>query len=90
MWALGDCAVGTGCAPTAQAAFQQGIYLGRMFRETHMERAAVDDYRPFQFVNFGSLAYVGSSQGVADLKIKMWDQVIITAGGIIITDNKSS
>ncbi len=33
LWALGDCAVAVGCAPTAQAASQQGKYLGRLFRD---------------------------------------------------------
>lgn len=33
LWALGDCAVVEGCAPTAQAASQQGSYLGRLFRD---------------------------------------------------------
>lgn len=85
VWALGDCAVGTGCAPTAQAAFQQGNYLGRMLRETRFDAGEVEAYAPFKFVNYGSLAYVGSSQGVADLKVKLWDQVSArsdqTAGG---------
>jgi NADH:ubiquinone reductase (non-electrogenic) len=32
LWAIGDCAVVQGCAPTAQAAAQQGKFLGRLFR----------------------------------------------------------
>ena len=36
VWALGDCAV-SGCAPTAQAAFQQGTYMGRMFRSVNIQ-----------------------------------------------------
>jgi len=74
VWALGDCAL-SGYAPTAQAAFQQGNYLGRMFRVTNMQPDAVENYEEFKFLNYGSLAYVGSSQGVADLKVRMWDGV---------------
>ena len=33
LWAIGDCAVVQGCAPTAQAAAQQGKFLGRLFRD---------------------------------------------------------
>ena len=42
VFSIGDCAV-SGCAPTAQAAYQQGKYLGRMFRDGGMlpgDRAA--------------------------------------------------
>ena len=47
VWALGDCAV-AGCAPTAQAASQQGKYLGRLFRDTKLDPAAIAAYPPFQ------------------------------------------
>ena len=33
VWALGDCAAVKGCGPTAQAASQQGKYLGWLFNE---------------------------------------------------------
>lgn len=33
VFAIGDCAV-CGCAPTAQVAYQQGKYLGRLFRDS--------------------------------------------------------
>ena len=72
VWALGDCAL-SGCAPTAQAAYQQGMYLGRLFRDTGLKSGEeIEGAAGFKFRNYGSLAYVGSSKGVADLKIHLW------------------
>ncbi|GMH95631.1 hypothetical protein TrVE_jg13876 [Triparma verrucosa] len=71
VWALGDCAL-SGSPPTAQAAYQQGKYLGRLFRETNCEREKVEEHDAFEFHNYGSLAYVGSSSAVADLKLHLW------------------
>jgi NADH dehydrogenase FAD-containing subunit len=62
-----------GCAPTAQAAFQQGKYLGRMLRDTGYDVAKEKDFDNFEFVNMGSLAYIGASEGVAELKTHIWD-----------------
>jgi len=75
MFALGDCAV-SGCAPTAQVAYQQGTYLGRRFRDSILSKAQDDldqPYPPFSYVHRGSLAYIGSSRGVADLKPLLWE-----------------
>lgn len=71
VWALGDAAV-SGCAPTAQAANQQGKYLGKLFERTNLESIFVDKYPEFTFSNKGALAYVGSSRGIAELK-NLWD-----------------
>ena len=71
IWALGDCAV-SGCAPTAQAANQQGRYLGKLFRRTGLDDKLVKEYPEFAFSNKGALAYVGSSRGIAELK-NLWD-----------------
>jgi NADH dehydrogenase FAD-containing subunit len=62
VWALGDCAV-SGCAPTAQSASQQGDYLGSLFRDTKMDMEAIEARPDFQFVNKGSLAYLGDGKG---------------------------
>jgi NADH:ubiquinone reductase (non-electrogenic) len=62
VWALGDCAV-SGCAPTAQVASQQGKYLGSLFRDTKMDEEAIAAHPDFQFVNKGSLAYLGDGKG---------------------------
>lgn len=71
VWAIGDCAV-TGCAPTAQAASQQGKYLGALFRKTQLEPPLIEAFPEFVFVYKGALAYVGSSRGIAELK-NLWD-----------------
>ena len=62
VWALGDCAV-SGCAPTAQSASQQGKYLGSLFRDTKMDKEAIEAHPDFQFINKGSLAYLGDGKG---------------------------
>jgi len=71
VWAIGDCAV-SGCAPTAQAANQQGKYLGRLFRDTSLAPSAIEKAPAFQFDYKGSLAYTGGGKGVAELK-SLWD-----------------
>eukprot|EP00658_Telonema_sp_P-2_P027894 TRINITY_DN21479_c0_g1_i1.p1 TRINITY_DN21479_c0_g1~~TRINITY_DN21479_c0_g1_i1.p1 ORF type:complete len:164 (+),score=27.68 TRINITY_DN21479_c0_g1_i1:106-597(+) len=50
VFALGDCAV-SGCPPTAQAAGQQGKWLGRRLRDGDLEDAA-----PFAFLDKGGMA----------------------------------
>jgi NADH:ubiquinone reductase (non-electrogenic) len=72
VFALGDCAL-SGSPPTAQSAYQQGKYLGTMFRETFFNKERVDAYEPFKLINYGALAYVGASKGVAELKTLLWD-----------------
>jgi NADH dehydrogenase FAD-containing subunit len=76
------------CPPTAQAASQQGKYLGSLFRDEIVNpkfnptesgvKGGQDSPRttytkqPFKYVNYGALAYVGNSRGVAELKA-IWD-----------------
>lgn len=67
VWAIGDCA-DSGCAPTAQAANQQGKYLGRLFRDTLLDKSLIEASENFRYVNKGSLAYTGGGTGVAELK----------------------
>jgi NADH:ubiquinone reductase (non-electrogenic) len=83
VWAIGDCAV-SGCPPTAQAAFQQGNYLGRMLRDTNFDSQLIDQYRPFEMRHYGAMAYLGASQGVAELKGMLWDQPAEEGGKTII------
>lgn len=73
VWAIGDCAV-SGCGPTAQAATQQGAYLGRLFRDTNMDPELIELRPDFAYQNKGALAYVGGSQGVAELKTMLWQR----------------
>lgn len=77
VFAIGDCAV-SGCAPTAQAAVQQGRFLGRAFRDGLSALAGAADpatggVAPFVFRPKGSLAYTGGGTGIAELKSIIWD-----------------
>ena len=83
MWAIGDCAV-AGCGPTAQAANQQGIYLGRLFRDTQFDQEKISVSPEFQYHNKGALAYVGGSKGVAELKSLLWDHYPTPGGQVSI------
>jgi NADH:ubiquinone reductase (non-electrogenic) len=73
-YAIGDCSLVQGCAPTAQAAFQQGKFLGKMLRDTGYDVKKENNCESFQFINMGSLAYIGASEGVAELKTHLWDR----------------
>ena len=118
VFALGDCALVAGCSPTAQAAYQQGKYLGRLLRDTHnmgssdeticidtnmtemvalkkksiqKDTMAIDRYKQFQFHNYGALAYVGTSKGVAELKTVLWNNPLeILKGWTQEEDNAES
>jgi NADH dehydrogenase FAD-containing subunit len=69
-FALGDCAAcGEPPLPaTAQVAQQQGKHLGRALR---ME-ASGRHPPPFDFTNFGMLAYIGGGKALADLPAVKW------------------
>jgi len=71
VWALGDCAV-SGCGPTAQAATQAGTFLGRLFRDSGLDKDLIESAPDFVYKNKGALAYVGGSKGVAELKNVLW------------------
>jgi hypothetical protein len=82
VYAIGDCALAKGCSPTAQAAFQQGKWLGRALRDHGFSPAAAHkNGDPFVFANQGSLAYIGASEGVAELKNVLWDNHPEWGGG---------
>ena len=70
VYALGDCASDPDhpLPATAQAAQQQGRYLGRALRR----RLAGDEPEPFRFKSSGMLAYIGGNQALADLPQAKW------------------
>merc|ERR1719267_443739 len=66
VFAIGDCAV-SGKPATAQVAYQQGKYLGRMFRLGN-QHAISDPTAPgFTYVHQGTMAYIGQGEGAAEL-----------------------
>lgn len=66
VFAIGDCAI-SGKAPTAQVAYQQGKYLGRMFRKGKAHLINDPAAAPFQYNHQGSMAYIGKGEGAAEL-----------------------
>ena len=84
VWALGDCAI-SGCAPTAQAAHQQGQYLGKLYRDTLFREENLTYAPDFTYINRGSLAYLGHSAGVAELNTNsLWDHYPAQNGKITV------
>eukprot|EP00913_Durusdinium_trenchii_P031766 g29750.t2 len=66
VFAVGDCAV-SGKPPTAQVAYQQGKYLGRMFRLGKEHLITDPKSPPFKYCHQGTMAYIGDSQGAAEI-----------------------
>jgi NADH:ubiquinone reductase (non-electrogenic) len=66
IYALGDCAfVGEkGFPATAQVAMQAGKYLGGEFNRLAKGKPS----RPFQYHNYGTLAYVGGDEAIANVE----------------------
>ena len=84
VWALGDCAI-SGYAPTAQAAHQQGQYLGKLYRDTLFREENLTYAPDFTYINRGSLAYLGHSAGVAELNTNsLWDHYPAQNGKITV------
>ena len=81
VWAIGDCAIST-CPATAQVAYQQGAYLGRLFnslgdemykaklgnKEINLENV-ISNAPAFVYRHFASLAYIGEQQAIAQLSV---------------------
>eukprot|EP00440_Ansanella_granifera_P061822 gb/GFBE01067024.1/.p1 GENE.gb/GFBE01067024.1/~~gb/GFBE01067024.1/.p1 ORF type:complete len:504 (+),score=133.20 gb/GFBE01067024.1/:1-1512(+) len=66
VFAIGDCAV-SGKPPTAQVAYQQGKYLGRMFR-LGKEHQISDPAAPgFQYCHQGTMAYIGQGEAATEI-----------------------
>lgn len=65
IYALGDCATpaGTALPQTAQAAQQEGKYLGEQLNRLARGKSV----EPFVFRNLGMLAYIGESKALADI-----------------------
>ncbi|CAK0749843.1 hypothetical protein CVIRNUC_001942 [Coccomyxa viridis] len=52
---------------TAQVAHQQGHYLGKLFRQHHLDGSGLpEDAAEFKYNSKGSLAYIGSDKAVMD------------------------
>jgi NADH dehydrogenase FAD-containing subunit len=62
----------TGAAVTT--ILQQGNYLGRMLRDTNFDSRLIAEYPSFTMTHYGAMAYLGASQGVAELKGMLWDR----------------
>jgi NADH:ubiquinone reductase (non-electrogenic) len=82
VFAIGDCAV-SGKPPTAQVAYQQGKFLGRMFR-AGAQHYIIDPEAPkFEYNHQGTMAYIGEGQGAAEID----PGSIIKLGRSSITDH---
>mmetsp|Transcript_119925 Transcript_119925/g.220636 ORF Transcript_119925/g.220636 Transcript_119925/m.220636 type:complete len:507 (+) Transcript_119925:93-1613(+) len=66
VFAIGDCAV-SGKPPTAQVAYQQGKYLGRMFRLGSQHLIGDPEAPKFLYNHQGTMAYIGSGEGAAEI-----------------------
>lgn len=80
MFSLGDCSIRGNLPATAQVASQEGHYLGRLFNklsqqlykqklEQEQEKKlsdSLDVEKKFEFHSFGSFAYIGDHQAIAD------------------------
>merc|ERR1719262_791931 len=58
VFAIGDCAV-SGKPPTAQVAYQQGKYLGRVFRLGQQHLISDPEAPKFEYNHQGTMAYIG-------------------------------
>jgi NADH:ubiquinone reductase (non-electrogenic) len=81
IWAIGDSSVMKANYPaTAQVASQQGRFLGRLFNKvsgpmykdkkenTHTVDTFLKNAEPFIYQHFGSFAYIGDREAVADFR----------------------
>jgi len=66
VFAIGDCAV-SGKPPTAQVAFQQGKYLGRMFRLGKQHEISDPEAPKFEYNHQGTMAYIGQGEAATEL-----------------------
>merc|ERR1711972_246754 len=82
VFAIGDCAV-SGKPPTAQVAYQQGKYLGRMFRIGQQHFIHDEASPPFEYNHQGSMAYIGQAEAATELN----PNALIKLGRSSITDH---
>jgi len=66
VFAIGDCAV-SGKPPTAQVAYQQGKYLGRMFRLGCQHLISDPEAEPFKYNHQGTMAYIGQGEAATEI-----------------------
>mmetsp|Transcript_17441 Transcript_17441/g.49524 ORF Transcript_17441/g.49524 Transcript_17441/m.49524 type:complete len:510 (+) Transcript_17441:95-1624(+) len=66
VFAIGDCAV-SGNPPTAQVAFQQGKYLGKLFRRGSEDMLASPETKGFSYMHQGAMAYIGKGEAATQL-----------------------
>mmetsp|Transcript_91420 Transcript_91420/g.165088 ORF Transcript_91420/g.165088 Transcript_91420/m.165088 type:complete len:505 (-) Transcript_91420:153-1667(-) len=66
VFAIGDCAV-SGSPPTAQVAYQQGKYLGRMFRLGAAHTISDPQCDGFKYCHQGSMAYIGGGEAATEI-----------------------
>merc|ERR1719262_983791 len=82
VFAIGDCAV-SGKPPTAQVAYQQGKYLGRMFRVGQQHLITDPEAPKFEYNHQGSMAYIGQGEAATELN----PNAFIKLGRSSITDH---
>ena len=66
VYAIGDCAL-AGPPPTAQAAAQEGKYLGRVLRDMFLDGSDAAAAKPFQYDSKGAMAFIGDRSAIAQL-----------------------
>lgn len=94
IWSMGDCSF-MKLPATAQVASQQGRYLGRLFNSLaddfysfeqgeisrdDMERK-IESAKKFQYFHFGSFAYIGSSEAIAQVSMDEKGEKKLTSAG---------
>jgi NADH:ubiquinone reductase (non-electrogenic) len=82
VFAIGDCAV-SGKPPTAQVAYQQGKYLGRMFRLGQQHLISDPEAPKFEYNHQGTMAYIGQGEAATELN----PNALIKLGRSSITDH---
>jgi len=93
IWALGDCSI-NGSPATAQAASQEGKYLGRKFNELSndfyaLSKGAItqqefdsklEQIPAFKYHHLGSFAYIGENEAIAQIQVE--DRHSVQASGV--------
>lgn len=82
VFAIGDCAV-CGKPPTAQVAYQQGKYLGRMFRLGSQHLISDPEAEAFKYNHQGTMAYIGQGEAATEIN----PNSVIKLGRSSITDH---
>ena len=59
-------------------------------RDTDLRPEAINAHDPFKYEHGGSLAYIGSNKGVAELKTKLWDHYPLLGNDQICVEGTSA